>query len=202
MTTHRVLLALLILVGISFAQDTNFLVGPQYLVTTSNTMLLRPIATPSLSLGGETLAGTAEVPRVVEPPAFAPLETIIYLNNVYWGDHKAEEVVARRLEPPSMAPEQTQWYMNAVANQAQPAPKTPTEVAESPTLANAIELSGGAIPSNLPSSLMDTGVTGMTTPQSLLHRGYGVSLGEIAAYWKAHKRQASRVLTNQDVHRN
>jgi hypothetical protein len=46
------LLVLLALIGISAAQstDTNFPVGPQYLITTDSTLFLRPIATPSMSL--------------------------------------------------------------------------------------------------------------------------------------------------------
>ena len=51
MRLDRALLPLLALVGFSFAQDTNFSAGPQYLVTTGSPMLLRPIVTPSLSLG-------------------------------------------------------------------------------------------------------------------------------------------------------
>jgi len=39
-----------VLVGISFAQSTNFSVGPQYLITSPEPQFLRPIATPSLSL--------------------------------------------------------------------------------------------------------------------------------------------------------
>jgi hypothetical protein len=199
MTLHRVLVPLLILAGISFAQDTNFPVGPQYLVT-GNPMLLQPIATPSLSLSGETFAGTSEVPRPVEIPAFAPIETVVYLDNVYWGEHDQAEVVARRMEPPSMTPDQTQWYMNAVASQALPEAQQSTETAAfiGP---NVIELTGGPLPTNLPPSLTDVGVTGMTDSQSLLQRGYGLSLGEVAAYWKAHKRQAPRVFTNENLHR-
>jgi len=42
------------LAGVSAAQDTNFPVGPQYLITTDSTLFLRPIATPSLSLQPST----------------------------------------------------------------------------------------------------------------------------------------------------
>src|SRR6202030_3865417 len=112
MRLHRVLLSLLVLGGISFAQETNFPDGPQYLATTGNPMMLRPIATPSLSLSGGSLAGTGEVPTTAEPPAFAPLETVVYLDNVYWGEHKPSEVVARRVETPIMSADQTAWYMN------------------------------------------------------------------------------------------
>src|SRR5579872_4800077 len=39
-----------VLVGISFAQSTNFSVGPQYLITSPEPQFLRPIETPSLAL--------------------------------------------------------------------------------------------------------------------------------------------------------
>lgn len=53
----------LVLIGFSFAQSTNFPVGPQYLITTSSTMFLHPIATPSLSLNAPMapLSSLAEV---------------------------------------------------------------------------------------------------------------------------------------------
>lgn len=190
------LVLLIVLVGISAAQETNFSVGPQYLITTDNPILLRPIATPSLSLGEQTPAGTSEL------PAFAPDETIVYLQNVYWGDHHAEEVFARRLETPNMTPEQTAGYMNFVASQTAAAQAPPTETAEVGVSPQVIELTAGPMPTNLPSSIFDTGVTGMADPQSLLQRGYGLSLGEVAAYWKTHKRQAAHVFTNQDLHRH
>ena len=42
---------MLVLVGICAAQETNFAVGPQYLMTSGSPLFARPIATPSLSLG-------------------------------------------------------------------------------------------------------------------------------------------------------
>ena len=41
---------LVLLVGTAGAQSTNFSAGPQYLITTSSSMFLQPIATPSLNL--------------------------------------------------------------------------------------------------------------------------------------------------------
>lgn len=202
MRLQSFLVLLLVLAGISAAQETNFSVGPQYLVTVENTMLLRPIATPSLSLGEGGLAGTSEVPRAVELPAFTSDETVVYLQNVYWGNHHAEEVFARRLEPPNMTPDQTAWYMNFVASQSAAVEAPPMETTEAGAGPQVIELTGGAMPTTLPPSIFDTGVAGMTDPQSLLQRGYGLSLGEVAAYWKTHKRQAPHVFSNQDVHRH
>ncbi|MBZ5687231.1 MAG: hypothetical protein LAP86_19590 [Acidobacteriia bacterium] len=200
MRLHRVLLALLVLGGISCAQDTNFPVGPQYLATTGNPMLLRPIATPSLSLSGGGLAGTSEVPTPAESPAFAPLETIVYLDNVYWGAHKPAEVVARRVETPIMSPDQTAWYMNFVTSQLTSPPPLPSpESSESAAGSGVIELTGSPMPNNLPASILDVGAIGKANPLVLQERG--VSLGDVAAYWKSHRRTAARAFTNSDVTR-
>jgi hypothetical protein len=200
MRFDRVLLSLLVLGGISFAQDMSFPVGPQYLATTGNPMLLRSIATPSMSLSGGGLAGTSEVPSVHEPPAFAPLETIVYLDNVYWGEHKAGEVVARRVETPIMSPDQTAWYMNFVVNQltSQP-PVSSAEAIQTEAGASVIELTGSSMPTNLPASILDSGMIGRADLSALQGRGYEISLGEIAAYWKSHRRTAAHVFNNSDV---
>jgi hypothetical protein len=50
----------------------------------------------------------------------------------------------------------------------------------------------------LPPSI--TGVLAqITDAQSLRERGYGVTVGEAAAYWRAHKSTATRVYTNADI---
>jgi len=201
MRLDRALLPLLVLVGTSFAQDTNFPLGPQYLVTVGSPMLLHPIATPSLSLTGETLAGTTDVPTISEPLVFAPIETYVYLDSVYWGEHQPSEVLARRIEPPSMSPEQTAWYMNFVASQLI-SPSTASAETTPPTEGSTvIELTGGPMPTSLPRSILDVGVMGRADPLALQERGHEISLGDVAAYWKSHKRTAARVFTNSDVTR-
>jgi hypothetical protein len=55
----------LVLAGITAAQDTNFPVGPQYLITTNSTLFLGNISTPSLSLG-------APLPGIPSLPAIGP----------------------------------------------------------------------------------------------------------------------------------
>jgi len=213
MRPHWLFVALLVVSGVSAAQDTNFPVGPQYLITYGNPLFLHPIETPSLSLSSAGLAGTSEVPGPVELPAFAPVDTVVYFDNLYWGEHKPDEDLARRQQPPSMTPDQTAWYTNYVASQRAAVQASSPESVETPLSAtsaatseqapapNVIELAGGPMPTNLPSSILDTGVTAMVDPQSLAQSRYGISLGEVAAYWKSHKRQAPRVLTNQDLHR-
>ena len=64
-----------------------------------------------------------------------------------------------------------------------------------------IEITSEEPPAPLPASIAGVGVTGMTDASSLRERGYGVSLGETAALWKAHKGRAKRVYTNDDLER-
>jgi hypothetical protein len=64
-----------------------------------------------------------------------------------------------------------------------------------------VEITSAEPPRSLPASIVDSGVTGVTDAQSLRERGYGVPLGDTAAFWKAHKPRAPRVYTNADVQR-
>jgi hypothetical protein len=205
MRRTQLLIFFVVLAGFCVAQDTNFPVGPQYLITTSSSMLLNPIATPSLSLGeappATRAASAVETPSYETVPASAPSET--FLGEVYWGERKPSEIVGRRLETPTMTAEETAGYMNAVANAvAKPTsvPPAATEVGlEISAGPSVIEITSAQFPANLPPSILDVGVTGMGDPQSLLRRGYGLSLGEVAAYWKTHKGTAPHLYTNEDV---
>lgn len=53
--------------------------------------------------------------------------------------------------------------------------------------------------SEIPESILGDGVTHIVNPQSLREMGYGVSVGENAAFWKGHKTSAARVYTNSDI---
>jgi hypothetical protein len=64
-----------------------------------------------------------------------------------------------------------------------------------------VELSSAEPPRELPASLVDAGVTGMTEVQWLREQGYAAPLGDIASFWKAHRPHALRVYTNADVER-
>jgi hypothetical protein len=205
MRRTQLLIFFVVLAGFCVAQDTNFPAGPQYLITTSSSMLLHPIATPSLSLGealpATPAASAVETPSYETVPASAPSET--FLGEVYWGENKPSAIVGRRLETPSMTAEETAGYMNAVANAVAnqtSAPPAATQTGlEIPAGPGVIEITSTQLPANLPPSILDVGVTGTTDPQSLLTRGYGLSLGEVAAYWKTHKRTAPHIYTNEDV---
>src|SRR5580692_4646860 len=81
----------LALSAIAFAQnaDTNFSAGPQYLMNSSSPNLLRPIATPSLSLSAPLVAVPTASPEEGsgEPhtPAFPDLQTQSQIDRIYWG---------------------------------------------------------------------------------------------------------------------
>jgi hypothetical protein len=73
----------------------------------------------------------------------------------------------------------------------------PVSVIEISFPANGSEASS----TELPESILDTGVLQITTPQALRDRGYGVTVAQAAAYTRASARHATRVYTNADVDR-
>jgi hypothetical protein len=151
---------LLVLTGITAAQDTNFPVGPQYLMTSGSPLFSQPIATPSLAL-------EAPLPEIPSLPQIGPV-----VEN----------------EPFVANPE--------LRHQAD---LFPVYYGYKPI--SVVEISSAEPPRELPASLVDVGVIGMTDAQSLRVRGYGVPLGETASFWKAHKPHAPRIYTNADVQR-
>jgi hypothetical protein len=181
MRLASLLCLLLVLTGISAAQDTNFSVGPQYLITSDSPMFLHSIATPTLSLSAPTpsvSAAATEAPAesssasasASAAPPFQP-----DLTRIYWRGPAVNESIDN----------------SAGESVSQNVSQNPSE----------IEITSAPLPIALPASILDTGVTGMTDAQSLRQRGYGVSVGETAAFWKTHKPHASRHYTNADVQR-
>jgi hypothetical protein len=49
------------------------------------------------------------------------------------------------------------------------------------------------------SSVFNVGVTGISDAESLREAGYGIPLGDVAAFWKVNKHQAARAYTNADI---
>jgi hypothetical protein len=147
------------LVSISAAQDTNFAVGPQYLLTGSP-LLARSIATPTLSL--ET-----PLPPIPDLPEIGPvIGTQPYISN----------------------PE--------LRHQADLFP-----VYYGYPMASVVELSSAEPPRELPASLVDSGVVVMIDAPSVREQESGITLGEVALFWKTHKPHTPRVYTNADVER-
>jgi hypothetical protein len=66
-------------------------------------------------------------------------------------------------------------------------------------ISSEIELTAAPTPQNLPASIVDVGVTAMFDSQTLREEGYGISLGEAAAFWKMHGGHALHTYTNKDV---
>ena len=149
-----------VLVGISAAQDTNFSVGPQYLMNYGSPMFATPIATPSLSL-------EAPLPGIPQLPEIGPAV-------------------------------QNQAYV-ANPELRRQADLFPVYYGYGPI--SVVEITSAESPRELPASVTDVGVIGMTDGQSLRQRGYGVPVGDTAAFWKLHKSHARRVYTNADVQR-
>jgi hypothetical protein len=168
-----------IAVAFSFAQntDTNFSTGPQYLINPNSPFLLQSIATPTLSLSASPATAPTASPEedTGEPhtPAFPDLQNQGQINRVYWGVPS----VGANNESGEMATE------NPTENKPMPAD---------------IRLTS-AQPVPIWPSIFNVGVTGVANPESLREHGYGVSLGEVAAYWKAHTPHATRVYTNADI---
>jgi hypothetical protein len=151
---------LVVLAGISAAQDTNFSVGPQYLVTSGSPLFARPIATPSLSL-------EAPVPGIPNLPEIGPaVDNQSYAANSELRHEADLFPVYYGYQPVSI-----------------------------------VEITSAEPPRELPASITDVGVIGMTDAQSLRERGYGVPVGDTASFWKTHKPHAPRVYTNADVQR-
>jgi hypothetical protein len=171
--------SLLVLTAISAAQDTNFSVGPQYLITSDSPMFLHSIATPTLSLSAPAPSVSAATTEAPAEPSSAPAAPQFQpdLTRIYWRGPALNESVGK----------------NAGENVNENVSENVSQ--------NLGEITSAPLQGALPASILDTGVTGMTDAQSLHQRGYGVSVGESAAFWKAHKPHASRHYTNADVQR-
>lgn len=168
----RISLWLLLLIpAVCAAQDTNFATGPQYLITQSSTMFLHSIATPSLSF--QTEAPPAPLASPAGTPESVPISQV-------------EETPAPLPSGINLA--RIFWG---------PFPKPSAQTSATSEIA----ITSAETPANLPASIMDLGVTGFADTQSLREEGFGMSLGEVAAFWKAHGEHTSHTYTNKDVER-
>ncbi len=94
MRGYGLLLFGLMLVGMGAAQDSNFPVGPQYLMNYGSPMFLHPIATPTMSLS-EAAPAAVVAPEVSASAAgtSAAVSGPADLARVYWGSHETEPAV-------------------------------------------------------------------------------------------------------------
>jgi hypothetical protein len=171
MRIHSILALLLLLVGISAAQDTNFPTGPQYLMTFGSPLFARPIATPSLSLDSPPfpeVGPTAAVAPSSEAVATTPTERQYLVN----------------LQPNLFPIFYGQPRLSAVAVSF-------NEGGEEESASSRPILAG----------IADSSVVALIDVQSLRERGYGVTLPEAARYRGAHKASAAHHYTNADIER-
>ncbi len=169
----------------SFAQDTNFATGPQYLMQGSP-LFAHPISTPTQSLSGpsldigasnatEGLIAGADNQTVVPQPHPDVNLSPIYYTEVFPSDLKLSFLA----EPFPGLPQPS------IILPPQPSPSRLPEPSSS----------------RLPASILDAGVWQITSAQALRERGYGATLAEAAAQGKARNRHATHVYTNADVDR-
>jgi len=106
----RICCCLLFLVGISDAQDSNFAVGPQYLMNYGSALFARPIATPSLTFDSST--ATPEMPAENNVTA-SENETVSVISDfppqadllpIYYGVPRASVIEFSLRQPPEPAP--------------------------------------------------------------------------------------------------
>lgn len=190
------------LTGFSLAQDTNFTQGPQYLIVNASPMFMHSIATPTMSFGS-TSSDPYHGTELAASQTASPTTTAnAFVGDVFWGERNPSEAMQPRISTPILTAEQTAFYTYATANGVAAALSAPPVVPlEPPTGSTVIEITSAQMPSNLPLSIFDPGVSSMVDPKSLRDRGYGISLGEFAAQLRAHKRPAKHIFTNDDLHK-
>jgi hypothetical protein len=181
-------------IGVCAAQDTNFAAGPQYLLNNRPSLFLRPIATPSLSLSTPpATTGAAPAEEGTGEPsssAFGGFSSQAAINCIYWG-------VAPRSENSGS---QTNG-MPCVQSGETSVASSETSGEGSSEKSSEIELTSSQPSSPLPASIVDVGATAIADLQFLRENGYGMSLGEVAAYWKMNKPRTARTYTNADIAR-
>jgi hypothetical protein len=179
-------------IGVCAAQDTNFSAGPQYLLNNRSPLFLRSIATPSLSLSTPpATTGAAPTEEGTGEPgssAFGGFSSQAAINCIYWG------------VPPLNGNSSTPCVQSSQTSVTSSSNQTFSEgIIEEKS--SEIELTSAEPSSPLPASIVDVGATAIADPQFLRESGYGMSLGEVAAYWKMNKIRTARTYTNADIAR-
>lgn len=90
-------------------------------------------------------------------------------------------------DPAGVFGPQSQWQLDDICFLPLPQAEAQAITVESPNLTG--------------STIFNAGVGGIATPSSLRDSGYGISLAELASYWRTHKPHAVRVYTNADIER-
>jgi hypothetical protein len=203
-----VLLIVFLMSGFSPAQETDFPVGPQYLIPPGS-VLLQPIATPSSTSGsalGQPLPPAVETNFAAGPQYLIPSGSPLFLQPIATPSLSFPSGLSQAgsigLEPTSAADPQTLLVVAATLKEQRKA-FFPTVYYGIPPV-NVVEIAfneAAEREASIPSSIAGAGVVEFISPQELRERGYGVTLAEAAARWKTHALRARRVYTNDDIER-
>ena len=193
------------LAGLAAAQETNFAVGPQYLMP-AGAALLQPIATPSLSF--DSAVTPQETNFAAGPQYLVPSSSPQFLEPIATpGLSFPSGVIQATTTEASAAPSSTadQSTYDAVSTTLDEARRMalysiyygyPTVSVLEIAFNQAAERGAST-----PSSIFDAGVVEFASPEALGEHGYGVTPAEAAARWKTHTVRARRVYTNEDLER-
>jgi hypothetical protein len=190
------LLALLSLPGILAAQDTNFSQGPQYLITGS-TPFVYPISTPIVSL--ETLLSSTRETNFSQGPQYLATGDATFSHPISTPILSLDAPLPSMPSLPEVGPPVTNQPYVSNPDLRHEANLFPIYYGY--PMIPVIELTGGEPSQPLPASITGVGYTLIADPQTLRELGYGVTVGEAASYWKAHKARVNHVYTNADIER-
>lgn len=189
-------LVLLSLIAISAGQDTNFSQGPQFLITDS-TPFLYSISTPTLSL--EAAVPPAQETSFSQGPQYLATGDAAFSHPISTPVLSLDAPLPAISSLPDVGP--------TVANQPHVSnPDLQHEANLFPIyygypMVSVVELTGEEPSQPLPGSLTGVGYSVVGNSETLRELGYGVTVGEAASYWKAHKPRVNRVYTNADIER-
>jgi hypothetical protein len=190
------LLVLLSLSGISAAQDTNFSQGPQYLITGS-TPFLYPISTPIVSL--EALLSSTRDTNFSQGPQYLATGDATFSHPISTPILSLDAPLPSIPSLPEIGPPVTDQSYVSNPDLRHEANLFPIYYGY--PMIPVIELTGGEPSQPLPASITGVGYTVIADPQTLRELGYGITVGEAASYWKAHKPPVNHVYTNADIER-
>jgi hypothetical protein len=190
------LLVLLSLIGISAAQDTNFSQGPQYLITGS-TPFLYPISTPIVSL--EALLSSTRDTNFSQGPQYLATGDATFSHPISTPILSLDAPLPSIPSLPEIGPPVTDQSYVSNPDLRHEANLFPIYYGY--PMIPVIELTGGEPSQPLPASITGVGYTVIADPQTLRELGYGITVGEAASYWKAHKPPVNHVYTNADIER-
>jgi hypothetical protein len=112
------------------------------------------------------------------------------------------------IQTPSMSPDQQFGMVSPQTGQFVPIiiPATPVPVSMAGvnwgwSVPQVVEVEAPPEPSPFPPGYFEVGVTAIATEQWLHEHDYGMTIAQVARYWKEHRKPATHVYTNEDVQR-